>query len=113
MSERLPRLLLEDTLEATNAIFEFTAGMDYDTFLNDRKTRDAVLRNLQVLGEAANRMPQAVRAEYPEIEWQRIARSRHIIVHDYAGIDYEIVWRISEVHLPPLKITLMQALGAI
>lgn len=113
MSERLPQLLIEDRLDAVNAVFEFTADMDYEAFLNDRKTRDAVLRNLQVLGEAANRMPPIVRETYPQIEWQRIARSRHIIVHDYAGVDYEIIWRIVEIHLPPLRTALVKALGLI
>jgi uncharacterized protein with HEPN domain len=110
MSERIPKLLLSDMLDAVQAIFEYTAGMDYEAFLRDRKTRDAVVRNLQVLGEAANRVPGMVKAQHPAIEWQRIVRSRHIIVHDYAGIDYEIVWRIVEVHLKPLEEALRQIL---
>lgn len=103
MSERQPSILLSDMLDSIDAILEYTNGMDFEAFLGDRKTRDAVIRNLQVLGEAANRVPKISRDEYPEIEWMRIIRSRHILVHDYAGIDYEIVWRIIEVHLPPLK----------
>lgn len=103
MSERQPSILLSDMLDSIGAILEYTNGMTFELFLDDRKTRDAVIRNLQVLGEAANRVPKLSRDEFPEIEWMRIIRSRHILVHDYAGIDYEIVWRIIEVHLPPLK----------
>lgn len=103
MSERQPSILLADMLDSIKAILEYTHEMNFESFLDDRKTRDAVIRNLQVLGEAANRVPKISRDEYPEIEWMRIIRSRHILVHDYAGIDYEIVWRIIEVHLPPLK----------
>lgn len=103
MSERQSSILLSDMLDSISAILEYTNGMNFESFLGDRKTRDAVVRNLQVLGEAANRVPKMSRHEYAEIEWMRIIRSRHILVHDYAGIDYEIVWRIIEVHLPPLK----------
>jgi uncharacterized protein with HEPN domain len=106
MSERIPRLLLEDMLDSVTHIYKYTEGFNFDDFIADRKTRDAVIRNLQVLGEAANRVPKAIRELYPEIEWMRIIRSRHILVHDYAGIDYEIVWRIVEIHLRPLQETL-------
>ncbi len=111
MSERQPSILLSDMLDSIDAILEYTTGMDFEAFLGDRKTRDAVVRNLQVLGEAANRVPKISRDVYPEIEWMRIIRSRHILVHDYAGIDYEIVWRIIEVHLPPLKDALRDILN--
>jgi uncharacterized protein with HEPN domain len=111
MSERDPNLLLTDMLDAVNTIFEFTESMSFEEFVNDRKTRDASLRNLQILGEAANRVPSNVRDNYPEIEWTKIIRSRHIIVHDYAGVDYEIVWRIIEVYLQPLKIELIKILN--
>ncbi len=110
MSERSPSVLLSDMLDSVKTIFEFTEGISYDRFLADRKTRDAVIRNLQVLGEAANRVPKETRELYPEIEWMRIIRSRHIVVHDYAGIDYEIVWRIIEVHLSPLQKALLKIL---
>lgn len=103
MSERQPSILFSDMLDSVTAVLDYTAGMNYKAFLNDRKTRDAVIRNLQVLGEAGNRIPKTIRDGYPEVEWMRIIRSRHILVHDYSGIDYEIVWRIIEVHLPPLK----------
>ncbi|QRR02949.1 HepT-like ribonuclease domain-containing protein [Dyadobacter sandarakinus] len=111
MSERSPSILLADMLDSVNTIFEFTSDLDYEGFLKDRKTRDAVIRNLQVLGEAANRVPKSDREKYPTIEWMRIIRSRHILVHDYAGIDYEIVWRIVEVHLRPLQAALSQILN--
>ena len=106
MSERPPQVLVADMLEAVARIDAYTAGMDYRQFVQDQKTVDAVLRNLQVLGEAANRVPAAVRAIAPEIEWQRIIRSRHIVVHDYFGVDTVIVWRIIKVHLPPLRASL-------
>ena len=111
MSERAVHILVADMLEAVERIRTYTEGITFDEFLQDHKTSDAVLRNLQVLGEAASRVPEAVRMLAPEIEWKRIIRSRHIVVHDYFGIDYEIVWRIVQVHLPPLRnsLTRLQA----
>ena len=111
MSERIPSLLLADMHDSVSTIFEYTAHLNYEAFLQDRKTKDAVIRNLQVLGEAANRVPKEIREIYPDIEWMRIIRSRHILVHEYAGIDYEIVWRIIEIHLPPLEKILSDILG--
>lgn len=108
MSERPAHVLVADMLEAVERIRAYTVGMDFDQFVGDRKTTDAVLRNLQILGEAANRTPRAVREQAPEIEWERIIRSRHIVVHHYFGVDHEIVWRIVEVHLPPLEEALQQ-----
>ncbi|NIJ50947.1 HepT-like ribonuclease domain-containing protein [Dyadobacter arcticus] len=108
MSERISSILFLDMLDSVDRVFEYTAGLNYDAFLEDRKTRDAVIRNIQVLGEAANRVPKEVREQHPEIEWMRIIRSRHILVHDYAGIDFEIVWRIIEIHLLPLHDALIR-----
>ncbi len=87
MSERAVHILVADMLEAVERIRTYTEGITFDEFLQDHKTSDAVLRNLQVLGEAANRVPEAVRMLASEIEWERIIRSRHIVVHDYFGID--------------------------
>jgi uncharacterized protein with HEPN domain len=111
MSERAPSILFSDMLDSVETVLEYTEGMTFEGFLEDRKTRDAVIRNIQVLGEAANRVSKDIRENYPEIEWMRIIRSRHILVHDYAGIDYEIVWRIIEIHLPPLQDALLKITG--
>lgn len=102
MSERDPRILISDMLEAIERIRAYTEGMSFDQFRQDKKTSDAVLRNFQVLGEAANHVPEDVRSMAQDVEWARIIRSRHIVVHRYFGVDFEIVWRIVEVHLTPL-----------
>lgn len=88
-------------------------GLTFDAFVSDRKSKDAVVRNIQVVGEAANRISVELRSANPQVEWMRIIRSRHVVVHDYFGIDYEIIWRIIEVHLPPLKVDLELILAAI
>lgn len=103
MSKRSAYILLTDMMEAIDAIAEYTNGMDYESFLKTRMARDAVVRNVQVLGEAANRVSKPFRDQHTSIEWMRIIRTRHILVHDYFGLDYEILWRIITVHLPPLR----------
>lgn len=103
MPERVDNLLLDDMLEAINRINSYTSDMYYDSFILDTKTSDAVLRNIQIIGEAANRVSKDMKDSHPEIEWSRIIRSRHILVHDYFGVDFEIVWRIIKFHLPDLK----------
>ncbi|MEI8046858.1 MAG: DUF86 domain-containing protein [Bacteroidota bacterium] len=96
MSDRDLILLLEDMLESALKIVRYTADLDYDSFLNDDKTIDAVVRNFEIIGEAANRIDPDFRIMNSEIEWNRIRGFRNRIVHDYFGIDYEIVWTIIE-----------------
>ncbi len=94
MSKRAIILLLEDMLESAIKITKYTHRLDIDSFLKDDKTIDAVVRNFEIIGEAANRIDHDFRVTYPEIEWNRIRGFRNRIVHDYFGIDYEIVWAI-------------------
>ena len=110
MSKRSAYILLTDMLEAVEAIQDYTAGLDYESFLINRMARDAVVRNIQVLGEAANRIPKPFRDQHRAIEWMRIIRTRHILVHDYFGLDYEIIWHIITVNLPPLQQSVKQIL---
>lgn len=107
---REPIIILEDMYNSVNKIIEYTGGLQYNDFVKDRKTADAVLRNLTVLGEAAKNMPDNYTKQHPDIEWTKIARSRHIIVHDYFNVDYEIIWKIITDYLPPLKIKLEELL---
>lgn len=94
MSKRVTLLLLDDMLQSAQKIRRYKDDLDFDSFLSDDKTMDAVVRNFEIIGEAANRIFSDFRNENPEIEWNRIRGFRHRIVHDYFGIDYEIVWDI-------------------
>src|SRR5580658_7619862 len=96
MSNRSPQLLLEDLVESANKILLYTAGLSFEEFLADGKTVDAVVRNFEIIGEAANRLPEDVKEQNPSIDWHRIRGFRNRIVHDYMGIDYKIVWLIKE-----------------
>ena len=104
------RIYLEDILGATRKIRAYTNGLSKTAFLADDKTFDAVVRNLEVIGEAAKNIPESVRANTPTIEWKKIAGLRDILIHEYFGIDGEIVWDIVEHKLPGLETAVQQLL---
>ncbi|MBN2423661.1 MAG: DUF86 domain-containing protein [Calditrichaceae bacterium] len=102
MSKRETLLLLDDMFQAAQKIKRYTKDLDFDSFLNDEKTMDAVVRNFEIIGEAANRIDQDFKDKNPEIEWKRIRGFRNRIVYDYFGVDYEIVWEIVETYIDEL-----------
>lgn len=99
MSKRDKILLLDDMLQSALKIKKYTDNMDFNSFIEDDKTIDAVVRNFEIIGEAANRIDPDFRIANPEIEWTRIRGFRNRIVHEYFGIDYEIVWAIIDSYL--------------
>ena len=106
MSKRTPQLLIQDILVSCHKIIEYTEGMTYNDFVKDSKTIDAVIRNFEIIGEAANRLPDDFKESHAEIDWHRIRGFRNRIVHDYMGIDYEIVWEIRDKYLIELIVSL-------
>ncbi|HVW98840.1 MAG TPA: DUF86 domain-containing protein [Candidatus Babeliaceae bacterium] len=106
MSERTPALLTEDMIASGNKIISYTEGISFEDFVADDKTADAVIRNFEIIGEAANRLPETFKEKHPEIDWHRIRGFRNRIVHDYFGIDYSIVWQIKETFLPETLVLL-------
>jgi len=95
-------LFLEDILESCAKILRYTEGMDVARFTADEKTRDAVVRNLTVIGEAVKNLPADIRQRYPEVEWRKIAGLRDIVVHEYFGVDADILWDIVKNRIPAL-----------
>ena len=100
MSKREPELLLDDSRTAISKIHRYIAGLEGDSFLTDDKTIDAVVRNLEVVGEAVKQSPIEFKRQHAMIPWSQIAGLRNRIVHDYAGIDLELVWQILKTALP-------------
>ena len=103
MSKRDPLVLLEDIVLAIEKIGRYTSRMDHDAFLADELVIDAVARNLEIIGEAARQMPEEFRSVHTQIPWPQIAGLRNRIVHDYFGLDLEIIWEIIQHDLPELE----------
>lgn len=97
--------------EAAEKILKYTQGLSFEDFLADDKTIDAVVRNFEIIGEASLRIDGDFRLENPQIEWKKLRGFRNRIIHDYFGIDYEIVWSILTQDLEELVFQLDQLLN--
>ena len=111
MSKRPVDLLLDDICEAIDRIEQYISGMSFDVFSKDRKSVDAVVRNLEIIGEASNRLPADFKDSHSQIEWHKVVGLRHRIVHEYFGIDLQIVWQILQKDLPSLRQALSHIRG--
>ncbi len=94
---------LGDIKEAIERIASYTKGLTYKKFLLDGKTQDAVVRNFEIMGEAAKNISKELRSKHPEIQWKKISGLRDKLIHFYFGIDYKIVWNIARKELPKLS----------
>lgn len=112
MSRRATPLLIEDIWEAAEKIERYVSGLNHEAFVKDDKTVDSVVRNLEIIGEASNRLPKEFRGQHSEIDWPKIIGLRNRIVHDYFNIDIEIVWQIVKKDLPAFKSKLSRVRSA-
>ena len=103
MSKRPVNLLLDDICQAIDRIEQYTSDLSFNDFSKDQKSIDAVARNFEIVGEAANRLPDDFKESYSNIEWRKIVGLRHRIVHEYFGIDIAIIWQILQKDLPLLR----------
>ena len=106
------KVYLQDILDASEKIREYTKGLTLRTLSADTRTLDAVIRNLEVIGEAVKKLPAALRARHPEIEWMKIAGLRDVLIHEYFGIDEEIIWDIVQNKIPALQKAVREMLNA-
>lgn len=93
---------IEDILECIEKIETYTEGMDFNTFKQSNITIDAVLRNIEIIGEAANHIPDKIATWAPEIPWKRIRGMRNILAHQYFGANIDTVWITVTENIPPL-----------
>lgn len=100
---RHSRFRLQDILDAIDRVDSYVEGMTYPDFLADRKTQDAVTRNIEIIGEAARSLPGEFREQHPDVPWEEIVSMRNVIVHEYFGILPDVVWDVIENELPPLR----------
>ncbi len=94
---------INDVLNSISEVEDFTRGMNYASFIRDRRTVNAVIRSLEVMGEAARQIPEEIRRKYPDLPWKRMAGMRDKLIHEYTGVDLETVWDVITEELPPLK----------
>ena len=92
-----------DIQEAMEMAALYTKGLTFRKFLEDRKTQDAVIRNLEVIGEASKNISSAFKVKYPDVPWKTLAGLRDKLIHFYFGIDYRIVWNVVKKELPKLR----------
>jgi len=111
MSKRPINLLLNDIRQAIDRIEQYIKNLSFDAFSNDQKSVDAVVRNLEIIGEAASRLPDEFKEKYSEIEWYKVIGLRHRIVHEYFGIDIEIIWQILQKDLTELRQKITRIMG--
>ncbi len=97
------KLFVEDILESMNKIERYTKGLTYDQFEKNEMVVDAVIRNLEIIGEAVKNIPDEVREKHPEISWKRMIGLRNITIHEYFGVDLNIIWEIVTKNLPETK----------
>ena len=103
MSSRSDVVYLYDMLDSISAIEQFVDGFDYDSFVSDRKTYSATLRELEIIGEAGGKLSDEVKTRHSKIDWRTLKDFRNVLAHEYFGVNSEIVWDVVVHKLPVLK----------
>lgn len=106
------RFRVRDILAALDAVAAYTDGMTYAQFVADRRTRDAVIRNLITMGESVRWIPDVILTAHPEVPWRTMRGVRNVVAHEYFGIDDEILWQTVRGDLPPLVPLLQDVLAS-
>ena len=101
---------IQDMADSIIDIESFIGEMNFNDFSQDKKTLNAVVRSLEVIGEAAKKVPESLRKKYQKLPWKEMARMRDKLIHGYFGVDIEIVWKVVKDEIPSLKPVIKQAL---
>ncbi len=113
MSQRGIKLYLEDIQDSIRKIERYTRGSDFEKFSRDEQMIDAVVRNLSIIGEAVRNIPKEMKAKNPEVAWNEIKGMRNKVIHEYFGIDEEILWKTIQDDLPIFKKQIIKLLKSI
>ncbi len=106
MVEREYRDFIIDMIEAADMVASFIQGMNKEQFLADKKTQFAVVRALEIIGEAAKKVPDSIRSRYPDLPWREISGMRDKLIHDYFGVNNEVVWKTAVEDVPEIAANL-------
>ena len=110
MSERDTRLYLYEMILSCERVARYIQDLDEEKFLNTELYQDAVIRNLEIIGEASGQLPNNLRARYPEVPWKGMIGFRNIAIHAYFAVDFANVWHIASQSLPELASQIQQIL---
>ena len=111
MSKRDDTTILEDIRAAIDRISSYSHGLEYDDFVTDIKTQDAIIRNIEILGEATKLLSEKAKEKYPNVPWKDIAGTRDKLIHDYFGVNIDVVWSIVRNDIPLLNKEIEKADG--
>lgn len=103
MSERSDLVYIEHILESIDAIIDFSGGIDREGLGSDRLRQSAIVREIEIIGEAVKNVSEGLKKKYKEVEWKEISGTRDKMIHHYFGVDLDIVWNIVKINLPDLK----------
>ncbi|OGB90773.1 hypothetical protein A2625_07000 [candidate division WOR-1 bacterium RIFCSPHIGHO2_01_FULL_53_15] len=101
---------LQDIFDSINDIDKFISEMSFDEFTHDKKTLNAVVRSIEIIGEATKKIPKSITAKYHNIPWKKMAGMRDKLIHEYFGVDVGILWKVAKEEIPPLKTEIQQIL---
>jgi uncharacterized protein with HEPN domain len=105
-----PKIFLAHIVECIDLVEEYSQGITQASFLEDRVLQDAVIRRLEVIGEAVKGLPSTFRLKYPEIPWKQMAGMRDVLIHEYFDVDLVLTWRVAKHELPPIKLKILELL---
>ena len=101
---------VQDILDSVNDVGNFIKGMDFKEFIKDKKTIYSVVRAIEIIGEATKNIPEQIRKKYPDVPWKKMAGMRDRLVHEYFGVDLEILWGTAKEDVPQLKVPVSNVL---